>query len=62
MVSVVIFPYYNMYLLLKYASHNNLVVCTSVILIKYLYTYYSKGVDHYMASHCVQGQYGQPAP
>jgi hypothetical protein len=53
---------YNMYMLLKYACHINVVVCTYVNLIKYLYTYNFKGGDHAMASLGVPGKYGQPAP
>jgi hypothetical protein len=53
---------YTMYLLLKYACHINVVVCTYVNLIKYLYTYNFKGGDRAMAGFAVPGQDGQPAP
>jgi hypothetical protein len=51
-----------MYFLLKYEFHINVVVCTSVNLINYLYTYTFKSGDCAMSELCVPGQDGQPAP
>jgi hypothetical protein len=53
---------YNIYLLLKYACHINVVMCTSVNIIRYVYKNNFKGGDLDMASYGVPGQYGQPAP
>jgi hypothetical protein len=51
-----------MYLLLKYASHINVVVCTSMNLIQHVYTYNFKGGDRVMAALGVPGQDRQSAP
>jgi hypothetical protein len=53
---------YNIYLMLKYACHINVVVCTSMSLMKYLYKCNFKGGDRAMLSLGVPGQDGQPAP
>jgi hypothetical protein len=53
---------YNIYLLLKYACHTNAVVCKSVKLIKYLYTYNFKGGDRDMLELGAPRQDGQPPP
>jgi hypothetical protein len=53
---------YNIYLMLTYTSHINVVVRTSMNLIKYIYTYNFKGGDRAMAALGVPGQDGQPAP
>jgi hypothetical protein len=53
---------YTMYLLLKYASHINVVVCTSMNLIQHVYTYNFKGGDRVMAALGVPGQDRQSAP
>jgi hypothetical protein len=53
---------YNIYLLLKYACHINVVVCTSMNLIKYLFKYIFKGGDRDMASLGAPWQDGQPTP
>jgi hypothetical protein len=53
---------YNIYLMLKYACHINVVVRTYVNLIKYLYRYNFKRVDRAMSALGAPGQDGQPAP
>jgi hypothetical protein len=49
---------YDMYLLLKYASHINVVVCTSVNLIKYVYKYNFKGGHRVISTLGVPDQDG----
>jgi hypothetical protein len=53
---------YSIYLLLKYACHINVAVCTYMSLINYLYKYNFKVGNRAMASLGVPGQDGQPAP
>ena len=37
---------YNLYLCVKYNSHINVEICSSVKVVKYLYKYVYKGHDH----------------